>query len=102
MKTKIFFLLSLTMLLAACSKVEVIAPTPTVKEPTNQVVPTQSGDTLTIAAPENVEVTPKNVQGADVSGKAQDMPEWNKEWEHTSDPLQAPAAGEIAPNPLSN
>jgi hypothetical protein len=102
MKTNIFLFLTLSVLLSACSKGEVIAPPPTVEVPTNQVETTQTGDTLTIAPAVNVEVTPKNAQWADVAGKAQDVPQGSTEWEHTSDPLQAPAVGETAPSPLSN
>lgn len=79
MNTKISILVILAVFLSACSKTEVVAPTPTpvVEVPDNPIEPTNTvtGDIL----PPSVDIPPPNVQGAEVAGKAQDMPEGTKE-----------------------
>ena len=101
MKTKTLIFLAIATFLWACSKTEVVAPIPPVEQPKNQQVVITGSENPPEPVPIS-EVAPKDVHGADVSGKAQDMPEWSKEWEHTSDPIQAPAVGTVAPNPLWN
>ncbi len=98
MHTKIFILVSMLITLSACTSKEVVAPVPNpdasgVSQTVNPVstdVPTQVSET-----------PPKDVHGAEVTGKAQDMPEGTKEAEHTSDPKEAQTVGDIAPNPES-
>jgi hypothetical protein len=79
MKTKIFILIALITTLSACTKKEVDVPTP--------IPDTVQSGQVTPIVPESptpvVETPPPNVRGADVTGKAQDMPEATKEGEHS-------------------
>lgn len=92
MKTKISLLFLIMAMLTACSKSEVVAPPKTEITPPPQGETSASGQETPSVPTGVVEVTPPNVQGAEVAGKAQDMPEGTKEGEHTSNPLEAPTA----------
>ena len=73
MKTKILLFVTSVMIITACTKTEVVPSTPT-PTPNNEPLTTLSGELLP-QTPVNVEVPPKDVHGADVAGKAQDVPE---------------------------
>lgn len=86
MKTKIFILITVIASLSACTNKEVVAPTPALSSSGTNVV-NQSGSSETPVS--ITEIPPQEVHGAEVTGKAQDMPEGTKEGEHISDPQEA-------------
>lgn len=102
MTIKIWLFISLALILTSCGKTEVtsVVPSEIPSETTETVVPKVPSGVMAEPFREN---TPRDVHGADVTGKAQDVPVGTSDGiDHTSEPTSASSDGSPAPSPSSN